>query len=183
MDLQDLETIGCRGQRHLDDAIEASGAAHGGIEHVLAIRRGHRDDAVVAGHSVHLDEQLIERDLFFTRAVGAAASSAERIELVDEDDARRGVTRLLRELSHATRADADVHLVEVGACGDDDRTARFAGDGAREQRLAGARRADEQHALGAVRAHGEKALGALEVGDDVAQIRLRFACAADIARA
>ena len=117
------------------------------------------------------------------RAIRPAAPSAERVELVDEDDAGRGVAGLLGELAHAARADADVHLVEVGARGDDHRAAGLAGDGAREERLARAWRADEQHALGAVRAHGEKALGALEIGDDVAEIGLRLARAADVARA
>ena len=181
VDLQDLEAIRGGGQRNLDDAIESARAANGGIEHVFAVRRGHPDDAVVAGHAVHLDEQLIERDFLFAGAVRASAASAERVELVDEDDAGRGVARLLRELAHAARSDADVHLVEVGARGDDHRAPGFAGDGAGEQRLAGAWRTDEQHALGAMRAHCEEALGSLEIGDDVAQVGLRFARAADVA--
>ena len=56
----------------------------------------------------------------------------------------------------------------------------FASDRARQKSLSGSGRPDQQHALGTVCAHGEKALGALEVRDDVAQIRLRFARAADI---
>ena len=52
--------------------------------------------------------------------------------------------------------------------------AGLAGDGAREQRLAGARRADEQHALGALRAHRVEARRDLEERDDVLQVGARF---------
>src|SRR5512140_2727762 len=148
----------------------------------VAVGRGHPDDAIVAGHSVHLDEQLIERDFFFTGTIGPAATSAERIELVDEDDARGGIAGLPGELSHASRSDADVHLVEVRPGGHDHRASRFAGDGACEKRLPGAGRANEKHALRTVRSHGEEALGTLEVGDDVAQIGLRLTRTADIAK-
>jgi hypothetical protein len=57
---------------------------------------------------------------------GPPAAAAERVELVDEDDARRLLAGLLRELPHALRADADVHLVEVRAGRLDHRHARLA---------------------------------------------------------
>ena len=54
--------------------------------------------------------------------------------------------RVAEQLAHARRADAGVHLDEVGAARRDEGHAGFARHRAREQRLAGARRADEQDA-------------------------------------
>ena len=132
VDLQDLEAVHRRRQRHLDDAVEAARAAHGGVEHVLAVRRRHPDDALAAGHAVHLDEELVERDLLFTRAVGAPAAAAERVELVDEDDAGGRRTRLLHQVADPPGAHAHVHLGELGAGRQDHRPAGLPGDGAGE---------------------------------------------------
>jgi len=38
-----------------------------------------------------------------------------RVDLVDEDDARRVLLGLAEEVAHARRADADEHLDELGA--------------------------------------------------------------------
>jgi hypothetical protein len=40
--------------------------------------------------------------------------TADGVDLVREDDARRGLFRLLEEVAYARRADADEHLDEVG---------------------------------------------------------------------
>ena len=43
-----------------------------------------------------------------------AAMTADGVDLVHEDDARRGLFRLLEEVAHTRGADADEHLDEVG---------------------------------------------------------------------
>merc|ERR1712185_66319 len=85
----------------------------------------------------------------------------DRVDLVDEDDARRVLLRVGEERANAACADADKHLDELRARRRDERHARLARDRAREQRLARARRALEQHAarrlradLGELRARG-----------------------------
>ena len=77
----------------------------------------------------------------------AAAGAADGVELVDEDDRRRRLLGLLEEVAHAARADADDHLDELRGGEREERHVGLAGDGARQQRLAGAGRAREQHAL------------------------------------
>src|SRR6202011_6128207 len=98
--------------------------------------------------AVHLDEQLVQRllALVIATAETGAAMAADRVDLVDEDDAGRVLLRLLEHVAHARRADTDEHLDEVGAGDREERDIGFAGDGARQQRLAGAGRADEEHA-------------------------------------
>ena len=54
---------------------------------------------------------------------------------------------LREQIAHARRADADEHLDELRSAQAEEGHLGLAGDGAREQRLAGSRRADQQHAL------------------------------------
>src|SRR5205807_9574507 len=133
-----------------DDApVEAARTQQRRIEDVRAIRRRDEDDAFVRFEAVHLDEQLIERllALVVAAAEAGAAMSADGVDLVDEDDARRVLLALLEQIADARRADADEHLDEVRAADREERDVRFARHGAGEQRLAGARRAHQQHAL------------------------------------
>ena len=124
-----------------DAAIEAAGTQQRRIEHVGTVGRGDEDDAFVRLEAVHLDEQLVQRllALVVAAAEAGAAMAADGVDLVDEDDAGRVLLALLEQVADARGADADEHLDEVGAADREERHVRFAGDGAREQRLAGAR--------------------------------------------
>ena len=70
------------------------------------------------------------------------------IDLVDKDDAGRFFACLLEQVADFRRTHADEHLDELTARDGEERHAGLAGDGAGQQRFAGARRAYEQHALG-----------------------------------
>ena len=72
--------------------------------------------------------------------------AADRVDLVDEDDARRVLLGLLEHVAHAAGADADEHLDEVGTGDREERHLGLAGDRLGQQGLAGAGRADHQHA-------------------------------------
>src|SRR5690606_30494494 len=103
VDLQDLLAAAHVGQRYDDLTIEPAGPQQRGIEHVRTVRRGDHDHALVALEAVHLDEELVQRLL--TLVVAAAetgtAMTADRIDLVDEDDARRMLLRLLEHVADA----------------------------------------------------------------------------------
>ena len=151
-------------------AVEAAGAEQGRVEHFGTVRRAHDDDALARVEAVHLGEQLVERllALFVAAHRRLDADLAERVELVDEDDAGRLGVRLREQVAHARRADADEHLHELGAAEAEERHLRFAGDGARQQRLAGAGRPDEQHALRNAAADARVLLRRLQELDDLA---------------
>ena len=63
---------------------------------------------------------------------------ADGVDFVDEDDAGRLLLGLLEHVAHPRGADADEHLHEVGAGDGEERHLGFAGDGACQERLAGA---------------------------------------------
>src|SRR5207248_116740 len=80
-------------------------------------------------------------------AEARATMAADGVDLVHEHDAGRRLLRLLEEVAHARGADADEHLDEIRSRDREERDARLTGDGTREQRLTGTRRAVEQDAL------------------------------------
>ena len=109
-----------------------------------------------------------------------AAGAAQRVELVDEDDAGRLLPRLLEQVAHPRGADPDEHLDEFRAVDREERHARLAGDGARQQRLAGAGRADQQHAFRHPAAEPAVAHRVLQEGDDLLQFGLGLVDPGDV---
>ena len=155
------------------------------VEHLGAVGRAHDDHALARVEAVHLGQQLIERLLALLVAAERAlhAHLAERVELVDEDDAGRLGFGLLKQIADAGGADADEHLHELGSAQAEKRHVRLAGHRAREQRLAGARRADQQHALRNPAAEIGVFLRVLEELDDLLQLVLRFVDAGHVGEA
>src|SRR6185436_11613390 len=80
----------------------------------------------------------------------------------------------------ARRADADEHLDEIRAADREERNVRFARDRARQQRLAGSRRAHQEDALGDAAAELLEFLRFLEELDDLLQLVLGFVDARDV---
>src|SRR5262249_20525065 len=166
-------------------AIEASGAEQRRVEHLGPVGRAHDDHALARVEAVHLRQQLIQRllALFVAAERALDANLAERVELVDEDDAGRLGFGLLEEVADARGADADEHLDELRSAETEKRHVGFAGDRAREQRLAGSRRADEQHAFRNAAAEIRVLLRVLQELDDLFQLFTSFVDAGDVGEA
>ena len=133
-----------------------------------------RINALVGLEAVHLDEKLIEGLLALVVAAAEACAPvpADRVDLVDEDQARRVLLALLEHVAHAARADAHEHLHEIGARDGEEGYVGFARDGAREQRLAGTGRADQQHTLRDPAAEPLELLRITQVLDDLFEFLL-----------
>ena len=130
-------------------AIEAARPQQRRVEDLGPVGRGHQDDALRACRSRPARP-----------AAGSASARAPRAPTGPTPRALPSASsssmkmmqgafflRLLEQVAHARRADADEHLDEVRAADREERHAGLARDGAREQRLAGAGRPDEQDAL------------------------------------
>ena len=165
-----------------DPAIEAARAQQRGIENVGTVGGGDEDDAFVRLEAIHLDEQLVQRllALVVSAAETGATMPADRVDFVDEDDARRVLLALLEEVADAGRADADEHLDEVRAADREEGNVGFARDGAGQQRLAGSRGAHQQHALGDAAAKLLELLGFLQELDDFLKFFFGFIDAGDV---
>ena len=118
-------------QRHHHLAVEAARAQQRGIEHVGTVGRGDHDHARVALEAVHLHQQLVQRllALVVAAAQAGAALAADRIDFIDEHDARRMLLGLLEHVAHARGTHTDEHLDEVRTGNGEERHLGFAGDG------------------------------------------------------
>ena len=172
VDLEDLLAALAVGAVDDDLAVEAAGPQQRRVEDVGAVGGGDQDDVVFHLEAVHLDQELVQRllALVVTAAHAGAAVAADGVDLVHEDDAGRVLFGLLEEVADAAGADADEHLDEVRAGDREEGDAGLAGDGAGEQRLAGAGRAVEQDALGDAGAERLEFLRVLEEFLDLVQL-------------
>ena len=110
---------------------------------------------------------------------------ADRVDLVDEDDAlaaplAREPLRLPGQDAHDDGVDADEGLREARAGDRDERRVEAGGDRLGEHRLAGAGRAEEEQAALALAAGALERLARLPEGDDPAHLLLRLGLAADV---
>ena len=102
------------------------GRSKRGIEHVRPVGGRDHDHIRAAVEPVHLDQDLVERllALVVTAAEPGAALATDRVDLIDEDDARRAFLGLIEEIADPAGADADEHLDKLGT-GDAEETARL----------------------------------------------------------
>ena len=183
VDLQDLDAALVVGRVDDDLPVEPSGSQQRRVEDVRPVGGGQHHHALVAGKAVHLGEDLIER-LFALVVTSerprAAARAADRVDFVDEDDRRRDLSRLRKELADATGPDADDHLDELRRARAEERNLRLARRGPCEQGLARPRSPGQQHALR--RAGSETAIlfRVLQEVDDLVDLRLHLLDAGDI---
>ena len=163
-------------------AVEATGPQQRRIEDFRTVGGGQQNDPDARVEAVEFGEELIERLLLLVDAAECAlhAAAAERIELVDEDDAGRGLAGLLEQVADAGRPDADEHFDELGSRYGEERDVRLSGDRSRQQRLAGARRADQQNALGQPCTEPAVGLRIPQEGDHLLELELGFLDARDI---
>src|SRR5262249_42093576 len=92
--------------------------------------------------------------LVVSAAEACATVTTHCVDLVDEDDGRRVLLRLVEQVANAARADTDEHLDEVRTRDGVERHARPTPNRASEQRLTGTGRAVQQNTLGDACTHG-----------------------------
>src|SRR3990167_4977581 len=129
-------------------AVETTGTQQRRIEHVGTVGGGDDDDAIVHLETIHFHQQLVEGLLAFvvTATHAGTTMAADGVDLVDEDDARRMLLRLLEHIAHPGRTDTDEHLDEIRTGNGEERHFRFTGNRLGQQGLAGTRRTHHQDA-------------------------------------
>src|SRR5262249_1309989 len=138
--------------------------------------------ALVGLKAVHLDQELVQRllALVIATAEAGAAMAADRVDFVDEDDAGRVLLGLLEHVADAARADADEHLDEIGTGNREERHVGFTRARTRDQRLAGAGRADQEHAARNAAAEALEFARVTQELDDLLQVLLGLVDAGDV---
>ena len=149
-------------------AVETTGPQQCRVENFRPVRRCHHDHILVRIEAVHFGEQLIERllALIMTAQHIDPPRFTERIELVDEDDARRMRCSLSEQIADPRGAHSHEHLHELCARHLEERHPSLTRDSPREKRLARPRRAHEQHALRDLRSQPDELVRVLQKVDD-----------------
>src|SRR6266446_9994314 len=109
-----------------------------------------------------------------------AAMTSDRVDFVDENDARGRFLALLKHVAHTACADTDEHLHEIRSADGEERDIGFARDRAREQSFSGAGRADQQDALRNAAAEFLKFFRVAQKLDQLLHFVLRFLDAGDV---
>src|SRR5690606_5236348 len=134
------------------------------VDHVLAVGGANDDDVLQALHTVNLGEQLRDDGVLHVRGDARAPSAEHRVHLVEEDDNRRALARLLasplEDEADVPLSLADVLVEQLRALDVEEVAAALllalllgdllrqrVGDRLRDERLATAGWAVQQHAL------------------------------------
>ena len=143
------------------------------VQHLGAVGGGEDDDPLGGVKAVHLGQKLVQGLLPLVVAPHAGVTGlADGVDLVNENDGRGHLGRLLEQIAHAARAHAHEHLHKPGARDGEKRHVGFAGHRLSQQRLAGAGRAHQQRALGQLRANVGVFLRVVEKINDLLQALL-----------
>ena len=98
MDAEDLAPAALVGHADDDLAVEPAGPAQRLVDRLGAVGRGDHDEIGARLQPVHQRQQLRDEALLGL-ARHLAALGRDRIDLVDEDDRRRGLGRFLEHLA------------------------------------------------------------------------------------
>ncbi len=183
MHAQDLLPADHVGQVDEDLAVEAARAQERAVQHVRPVGRRDDDHALGRVEAVHLDQERVEGLLALVVAAAQAgpALAADRVDLVDEDEAGGALAALLEHVAHARGADTDEHFDEVGAGDAEEGNVGLAGHRLGEERLARARGADHEDALRDPAPHLGELLRVLKEFDDLRNLLLGLVAARDVA--
>ena len=101
--------------RHLP--VKASRTHQCRIQDVFSVGCRHDDDPLIDSKPIHFDKELVERLLPFvmSSAQACTASAADCINFINKDNRRSNTLRLIKQVTHTARADADIHFHKVGS--------------------------------------------------------------------
>mmetsp|Transcript_8774 Transcript_8774/g.33112 ORF Transcript_8774/g.33112 Transcript_8774/m.33112 type:complete len:487 (-) Transcript_8774:618-2078(-) len=165
-----------------DLPVEATGAGERVVKDVHTVRSREHHDVRGAGEAVHFYEEGVQRVLALVVPAHDAASTltAHGIDLVDEDDARRVLARLLEEVAHATGTHADEKLYKVGARHGEEGHVRFASRRLRQEGLSRSGGTAEDRSLRNLGAEVLKLLRVLQELHELHDLLLRLLTARDV---
>ena len=184
VDLEDLLAADLVGRHDSDAAVEPARPQQGAVEDLGRLVAPSTTTPVLPSKPSISVRIWFRRLLALVVAAAEAAAGRPRppdgVELVDEDDRRGVLGRLLEEVAHTRRADADDGLDELGGRDREERHAGLARDRLREQGLAGSGGARKQYPTRDPRPERLVFLGVLEEVDDLGELFLRVVDPRDV---
>src|SRR5882724_7882607 len=138
------------GPVHHDLTIKTAGPHQSGIEHIHPIRRGDKDDSRIGVEAVHLHQHRVQGLFTFvmTAAQARASLTADRVDLIDKNNAGRVFLALLEKIAYPGRAHAHEHLNKVRTGNGKEWNASLTRDRFGQKGFARSWRTQKDHTLG-----------------------------------
>ena len=132
-----------------DTSVKTSRAQQCGVKDLRPVGSCYDKEALGCLETVHLSEQLVECLLTLVIAAVAAAVACltYSVDLINENDARRVLLRLLKEVTDTARADTDEHLYKFRTGQREEGYMGFARHSLGKKCLACTGRSDQQSSL------------------------------------
>mmetsp|Transcript_7856 Transcript_7856/g.23167 ORF Transcript_7856/g.23167 Transcript_7856/m.23167 type:complete len:226 (+) Transcript_7856:1406-2083(+) len=130
------------GKVNSDLAIKATRAEKGLIQNVNTVRSGNGDDAWIAIESIHLHKDLVDGLLTLVIATSEASTTltTNRINLINENNARSILLRLREDITHTRRTHTNEHFNKLRTRNRDEWDSSLTSHGLGQQSLARTRR-------------------------------------------
>src|SRR5699024_8504230 len=121
----------------------------GRIQGIRTVGGCQNNNALSSVETVHLGQQLVQclLALIISGESAAVTLLADGINLIDEDDTRRFLICLLKQVADLCRSHSDEHLNKLGTRNGEKRHIRFSCDRLCQQGFTGTRRSYQQGAL------------------------------------
>ena len=117
MHFEDFLAANNIGVRHNHLTVKTTGAQQRRIQYVGTVGCGNQDNAFIGLKTVHFNQQLVQclLSLIIAAAETGTTMATDRINLINENNARRIGFGLLEHVADTARADTDKHLNKIGA--------------------------------------------------------------------
>ena len=133
-------------RRHVDAALEPARPQQRRVDQLRPVRRAQDDDLAHRLDAVELGQQRRDHTVGDARVRRLPAARGQRVDLVQEDQGRRGLRGAAEQLPHRTFRLADPLVHQLGALDREHVQRAGAGQRPHQERLATTGRAVEQHA-------------------------------------
>ena len=157
-----------------DLPVKTSWAQQSWVKNIGPVSGRHKDHPFVGLKAIHLNQQLVERlfALVIATAKACATMASDRVDFVNEDNARRVLLGLFKHIAHAAGTNAHEHFNKVRTGNRKEGNIGFARNGASQQCFTCSRRANQKRALRNFSAEALKFVGVLEEVNDFDQVFL-----------
>ena len=167
---------------HDDPSVKAAGTKECLIQDLRAVRCAQDQDSLGRVKPVHLREELVQGlfSFFIASAVLRVTASADRIDLINENNAGRVFRCFAEKVPDTGCADADIELNEIRARQREERHMRLTCDRLGKKCFARSGRAHEQRSLRELCADGRIVIRIMQEIDDLDQRLLGLVLAGDV---
>mmetsp|Transcript_37639 Transcript_37639/g.73533 ORF Transcript_37639/g.73533 Transcript_37639/m.73533 type:complete len:356 (+) Transcript_37639:174-1241(+) len=145
--LEDVEARGVVGKGNVHELVEAPRAHEGGVDDVGPVGGADDEDVLLLAHPVHLRKHLVHHTVPSTAGIAsrAAASTRDRVELVEKEHAGCRLPRLVEDLPDVALRLTKPHGEQLGTLDRDEVGLALVGNRLCEQRLAAPGGTVEEH--------------------------------------